>query len=137
VITKSRDETIKLGEKIAKALKAGDVVALSGQLGAGKTTLIQGVARGLGIKNYITSPTFTLINEFKGRLSLYHVDLYRLNDIFEAEDIAIEEYFEKGGITVVEWAEKIKELLPKSAIKININVLGEEKRDIDIKGLKI
>jgi tRNA threonylcarbamoyladenosine biosynthesis protein TsaE len=135
VITRSREETVKLGVKIAKALKPGDVVALSGPLGAGKTTLIQGIAKGLGIHNYVTSPTFTLINEFKGRIDLNHVDLYRLNDVSEAEDIAIEDYFEGKGITVIEWAEKIKEILPKNAKHIDIKILGEEKREIKTHGI--
>lgn len=134
MITRSREETVNLGEKIAKSLKSGDVVALSGPLGAGKTTLIQGIAKGLGIHNYVTSPTFTLINEFKGKLDLYHVDLYRLNDVSEAEDIAIEEYFERNGITVIEWAEKIKDILPDNVKHIDIKILGDEKRDIKTKG---
>ena len=76
--TSSAEETVRLGERIARHLKKNDVVALTGELGAGKTTLIQGIAKGLGVKNYVTSPTFTIVNEFKGRIPLYHMDLYRL-----------------------------------------------------------
>lgn len=135
--TRSAKETINLGQKLAHGLKKGDVVSLSGPLGAGKTTIIQGIAKGLGIKNYITSPTFTLINEFKGRMPLYHIDLYRLNDVSQAEDIAIEEYFETDGVTVIEWAEKIKEILPNNVKKITIKRLSDNEREIKLKGLKI
>jgi tRNA threonylcarbamoyladenosine biosynthesis protein TsaE len=135
--TTSAGKTRQLGESIAKRLKANDVIALCGELGAGKTTLIQGIAKGLGIKNWVTSPTFTIINEFTGKIPLYHVDLYRLNNINEAEDIAIEEYFNKGGITVIEWAEKIKEILHDNTIKIAMKIVSENKRSIKVEGLTL
>jgi tRNA threonylcarbamoyladenosine biosynthesis protein TsaE len=134
--TKGFKDTIKLGARIASKLGPNDVVALIGPLGAGKTTLIQGIAKGLGITNYVTSPTFTIINEFKGRLPLYHVDLYRLEHI-DVEDIALDEYFEKGGITVIEWADKIKDLLPKNAKEIKIKIKGVNKRSISLKGIEV
>jgi tRNA threonylcarbamoyladenosine biosynthesis protein TsaE len=137
IATRNRNETILLGERIGKSLKAGDIVALSGELGAGKTTLIQGIAKGLGIRDWVTSPTFTIINEFKGRIDLYHVDLYRIDRMEDALDVEIEEYFTKGGVTVIEWAEKINPLLPDKTIKINIDIVSENKRKIEIKGLKI
>ncbi len=137
IATSDRNETILLGERIGKSLKAGDIVALSGELGAGKTTLIQGIAKGLGIRDWVTSPTFTIINEFKGRIDLYHVDLYRIDRMEDAVDVEIEEYFTKGGVTVIEWAEKIKPLLPDKTIEIDIDIISENKRDIEIKGLKI
>ena len=137
ISTGSRIETIRLGERIGRSLKAGDIVALHGDLGAGKTTLIQGIARGLGVKEWVTSPTFTIINEFKGRIDLYHVDLYRLDRIEDALEAGIEEYFEKGGATVIEWAEKIRPLLPKKTIEINIDIISENERKIYIKGLEI
>jgi tRNA threonylcarbamoyladenosine biosynthesis protein TsaE len=137
IATRNRNETILLGERIGKSLKAGDIVALSGELGAGKTTLIQGIAKGLGIRDWVTSPTFTIINEFKGRIDLYHVDLYRIDKLEDALDVEIEEYFTKGGVTVIEWAEKINPLLPDKTIKINIDIVSENKRKIEIKGLKI
>jgi len=95
------------------------------------------MAKGLDIKNWVTSPTFTLINEFKGRIDLYHIDLYRINAVEEAEDIGIEEYFKKGGITVIEWAEKIIPLLPENVIEIKINVVSENKRRFEIKNLEM
>ncbi|MFH1710568.1 MAG: tRNA (adenosine(37)-N6)-threonylcarbamoyltransferase complex ATPase subunit type 1 TsaE [bacterium] len=137
IATKSHKETVLLGERIGKSLKPNDIVALSGELGAGKTTLIQGIAKGLGVQNWVTSPTFTIVNEFKGKLNLYHMDLYRINNIEEAEDIAIEEYFTKGGVTVIEWAEKIRSMLPDGVIGIKINVVSENERSFNIEGLEI
>lgn len=137
IATKNRNETILLGERIGKSLKAGDIVALTGELGAGKTTLIQGIAKGLGIRDWVTSPTFTIINEFKGAVNLYHVDLYRIDRMEDAIDVEIEEYFTKGGVTVIEWAEKIKPLLPDNTIEINMEIISDNKREIKIKGLKI
>jgi tRNA threonylcarbamoyladenosine biosynthesis protein TsaE len=137
IATSDRNETILLGERIGKSLKAGDIVALSGELGAGKTTLIQGIAKGLGIRDWVTSPTFTIINEFKGTVNLYHVDLYRIDRMEDAVDVEIEEYFTKGGVTVIEWAEKIKPLLPDKTIEINMDIISDNKRKIKIKGLKI
>ena len=133
----SAGETISLGERIGKSLKPNDIVALIGDLGAGKTTLIQGMAKGLEVENWVTSPTFTLINEFKGRLDLYHVDLYRINSIEEAMDIAIEEYFTRGGVTVIEWAEKIKPLLPEETIEINIKIKSENEREFEVRNLEM
>ena len=137
IATKNYKETILLGERIGKTLKPDDIVALSGCLGAGKTTLIQGIAKGLGVQNWVTSPTFTLINEFEGKLKLYHIDLYRIENIDDAEDLAIEEYFTKGGVTVIEWAEKIDSILPAETIRIGIKIVSENERSIDIKGIKI
>jgi len=137
IATKNHKGTVLLGERIGKSLKPNDIVALSGELGAGKTTLIQGIAKGLGVRNWVTSPTFTIINEFEGKLNLYHIDLYRINNIEEAEDLAIEEYFKKGGVTVIEWAEKIRPILPEGAIEIGIKIVSENERNFSIKGLKI
>jgi tRNA threonylcarbamoyladenosine biosynthesis protein TsaE len=137
ITTKSPKETVHLGSRIAKHLKPDTVVALSGELGAGKTTLIQGIAKGLGIDNYVTSPTFTLINEFKGKKDLYHIDLYRINDIRELEDLSIEEYFNKGGIVVIEWAEKAKDILPKGTIDIGIKIKSDNERQFTFKGMEL
>ena len=137
IATKNYKETILLGERIGRSLKPDDIVALSGELGAGKTTLIQGIAKGLGVENWVTSPTFTLINEFEGKLNLYHIDLYRIENIDDAEDLAIEEYFTKGGVTVIEWAEKIRSILPVKTIKIGIKIVSENERSFEIKGIKI
>ncbi|MBI5698998.1 tRNA (adenosine(37)-N6)-threonylcarbamoyltransferase complex ATPase subunit type 1 TsaE [Candidatus Saganbacteria bacterium] len=128
--TNSARETIKLGKNLGSNLKPGEILALSGQLGAGKTTLIQGIAEGLGVKDYVTSPTFILINEYQGRLPFYHIDLYRLEDPEQIEELGISEYFEKDGIVVIEWAERMGEQLPESAKQIKIEVVDENKRKI-------
>ena len=130
IITESAEETIELGKKIGAFLLPDEVIALTGQLGAGKTTLIQGIAEGLGVKDYVTSPTFIIINEYQGRLPFYHVDLYRLAEPAEIEDLGIEEYFSRGGVSVIEWAEKLKELMPEKAEKIEIKVSSENERKI-------
>jgi tRNA threonylcarbamoyladenosine biosynthesis protein TsaE len=130
IITKSADETIELGKKIGAFLLPNDVVCLTGTLGAGKTTLIQGIADGAGVKDYVTSPTFIIINEYKGRIPFFHVDLYRLDNVEQIEDLGIEEYFERGGVCVIEWAEKLGELKPKKCHEIEIEIVSERERKI-------
>lgn len=138
VITKNPDETIAIGEKLAKKLKRGSVVALIGDLGSGKTVLTKGIAKGLGVKNsrYVNSPTFVIIKEYKGKLPLYHFDLYRLNSssILDVENF--EEYFYGDGVTVVEWADKIREHLPPKHIEVRMKVVGEGEREIVINNVK-
>ncbi len=129
-VTKSAGETVELGSKIGAFLLANDVLALIGSLGAGKTTLIQGIAEGLGVKDYVTSPTFIIINEYQGRLPFYHADLYRLDKAEDIEDLGIEEYFSRGGVCVIEWAEKLGELKPKVCHEIKIEIVAETERKI-------
>jgi tRNA threonylcarbamoyladenosine biosynthesis protein TsaE len=135
MISNSIDKTIEIGAKLGKKLKPGDVIALVGDLGAGKTVLTKGIARGLGVKNvrYVNSPTFVIIKEYKGRMPLYHFDLYRLNksSVLDAENF--EEYFYGDGVTVVEWADKIRKLLPKRHVEVRLSVAGEGKRKIEIR----
>jgi len=128
--TRSPEETKNLGRKLGAQLKSGDILALFGSLGAGKTTLIQGLAEGLGVKDYVTSPTFILINEYAGRLPFYHIDLYRLEDPAQIEDLGIEEYFDKPGVIVIEWAEKLGGLLPNRAKQIKIETVSENQRKL-------
>ena len=130
IITNSAAETAELGRKIGTALKPHDILALSGPLGAGKTTLIQGLAEGWGVADYVTSPTFILINEYQGRLPFYHIDLYRLENFSQIEDLGITEYFEKQGVVVIEWAEKLGDLKPTDCQEIKIEILDENKRKI-------
>lgn len=134
-ISKSIDETIGIGEKLAGTLKAGDVVALIGDLGAGKTVFTKGIARGLGVRDtrYVNSPTFVIIKEYKGRLPLYHFDIYRLNKSSELDADLYEEYFYGDGVTVVEWADKIRELLPRKYIEVTLSVSGDTQRRVEIK----
>ena len=122
--TASPQETESLGERIGRALGPGVVVALIGEVGAGKTTLTKGIARGWEVPDLIHSPTFTLIHEHKGRLPVYHFDLYRLDTIEQIEDLGYEDYFHGPGVTIVEWAEKIQERLPSDHLEIRIS--GED-----------
>lgn len=118
---KNEEETRAFGRQFSEKLSAGSVVALSGDLGAGKTALTKAIAEGLGVEEMITSPTFTIVQEYHtGRLPLYHFDVYRVSDPDELYEIGYEEYFFGGGICVVEWADLIEELLPPGAIEIAI-----------------
>ncbi|MFH1848088.1 MAG: tRNA (adenosine(37)-N6)-threonylcarbamoyltransferase complex ATPase subunit type 1 TsaE [Candidatus Omnitrophota bacterium] len=132
IITRSGQDTIKLAEKFGRKLKRGDVVALVGDLGSGKTTFTKGIARGLGVKNtrYINSPSFVIIKEYKGKVPLYHFDVYRLDDVKDLEDLGYEEYFYADGVCVVEWADKIKSLLPKAALEVRFKFISENEREI-------
>ncbi|MCX5726567.1 MAG: tRNA (adenosine(37)-N6)-threonylcarbamoyltransferase complex ATPase subunit type 1 TsaE [Candidatus Saganbacteria bacterium] len=132
IITKNAEETRELGKKIGASLKSGDVVALTGELGSGKTTLIQGLAAGIGVSDFVTSPTFILIGEYSGIHPFIHVDLYRLEEEKEIEDLGILEYFDGRGIVAIEWAERMRDLLPENLIKIEIESLDETKRRIRI-----
>jgi tRNA threonylcarbamoyladenosine biosynthesis protein TsaE len=122
--------TIKIGRAIARHARKGDIVCLSGQLGAGKTVLTKGIAAGLGIaKNKLISPTFVLIREYPhARLPLYHFDLYRLNTPSDILVLGYEEYFYDDGLTVVEWAERLKYLLPAEYLKIELRIRKDKKR---------
>ena len=133
-LSKSAQETIEFAAKFAKTLKAGDIVALIGNLGAGKTTFTKGIAKGLGVKDYrhVNSPTFVLIKEYQGKVPLYHFDLYRLDAIKDIEDLDSDGYFFGRGITVIEWADKCKVLLPKNYIRVEFKIKGENVRQIVI-----
>ncbi len=125
--TDSADETFFLGEQLAALVEPGDVFAVSGELGAGKTVLARGLARGLGVAGPIKSPTFTLINEYSGRLPFYHLDVYRLSGPAEMADLGGEEYFYGSGVTLVEWAERVAEILPPERLEIRMEIVpGEE-----------
>lgn len=129
---RSLDETFALGRRLAAELRAGDVVALSGELGAGKTVLVKAIAAALGFQRTVTSPTFTIIHEYKTRPPLYHIDLYRLCTEQEAIDIGIEEYLGGDGICLVEWAERIERLLPARTIRVWIEIVSETVRKFSI-----
>ncbi|MDI6775938.1 MAG: tRNA (adenosine(37)-N6)-threonylcarbamoyltransferase complex ATPase subunit type 1 TsaE [Syntrophales bacterium] len=136
LISEDPQETFSLGKVLGENLHAGDVVALVGELGAGKTCLTQGIARGLGVPEcyQITSPTFTLINEYPGRFVLYHLDMYRLSGVGDLEELGYEEYFGGDGVLVIEWAEKISAILPDETLFVSLTYLDENKREIDIYG---
>lgn len=118
--TKSTQETIDLGRRLGNLLKAGNIVTLIGDLGVGKTHFSKGVALGLGVQEHITSPTFTIVNEYSSKIPFYHIDAYRLNDVSEAEDIGIEEYLFGSGVTLIEWPQILAEVLPNEILEIEI-----------------
>lgn len=118
----SLNETEVFGQKLGSLLMPGDILCLNGDLGAGKTTLTQSIGLGLGVEDYITSPTFILINEYRGRMWLYHFDVYRLENVEEVYDLGFDEYFYGNGVCIIEWAEKIEKFLPRERIEINIKM---------------
>ena len=130
IITKSHEETKNLGKAVSKLVKPGDILAFYGELGAGKTCFIQGISRGLKVEDYVVSPSFTIINEYQGKIPVYHFDLFRLNNAEEILELGYEEYFYGEGLTVVEWAEKIEQLLPKEHLKIGIKFKDRYERTI-------
>ena len=132
IITSSPEETKKLGEKIAQGFYPGLVVALFGSLGSGKTCLTQGICSGLGVKDFVVSPSFVLINEYQGKYKVYHIDLFRLEKLSEIINLGYEEYFYGDGICIVEWAEKASTLLPEKRIDIHLKILSENEREIRI-----
>ncbi|NNF58517.1 MAG: tRNA (adenosine(37)-N6)-threonylcarbamoyltransferase complex ATPase subunit type 1 TsaE [Rhodothermaceae bacterium] len=130
--TASPDETLALGERLATILQSGDVVALYGDLGVGKTHLVKGIARGLGLDDAaVTSPTFTLINEYDSDLPLYHLDLYRIERLDEAERIGVDEVLYGEGACVIEWPERIEPLLPPYTLRFRLTHLGHDRRRIE------
>ena len=129
IITKSPEETKNLGEEVGKLAKPGDLLAFYGELGAGKTCFIQGISQELEVKDYVTSPSFTIVNEYQGKIPIYHFDLFRLN-AEEILELGYEEYFYGEGLTVIEWAEMIEQLLPKEHLKIDIKFKDRYQRII-------
>ena len=134
ITTHSADETQALGQKLASRLAPGDVIAYFGDLGAGKTAFTRGLAQGLGITDPVTSPTYTIVNEYTGgRLPLFHFDMYRLGSSDELFDIGWEDYLQRGGVCAVEWSENVTEAM-EGAVSVTIDVLGESTRRITISG---
>ncbi|MBN1291029.1 MAG: tRNA (adenosine(37)-N6)-threonylcarbamoyltransferase complex ATPase subunit type 1 TsaE [Candidatus Latescibacteria bacterium] len=131
-ITHSEQDTIKVAHEFAETLEPGSVVALIGDLGAGKTVFARGVAKFLEIQEKITSPTFTLINEYNGKFRLYHMDLYRLNSVKEIEDLGIDDYLYGDGICLIEWAEKLDDRIPPYAITVTLKLIVRDTREITI-----
>lgn len=130
-IIRNELDTREFGLELGKKLKPGDIIALIGDLGTGKTTLTKSIAEGLGITDVITSPTFTIVQEYhQGRLPLYHFDVYRINDIEEMYELGYEEYFFGQGVCVIEWADLIMELIPVESIIINIEYAENENERI-------
>ncbi|MGH7355505.1 MAG: tRNA (adenosine(37)-N6)-threonylcarbamoyltransferase complex ATPase subunit type 1 TsaE [Candidatus Rokuibacteriota bacterium] len=126
------EETAAAGERLGETLGPGDVVGLTGELGAGKTCFIQGLVRGLGVTTWATSPTFVLINEYRGRLPVHHVDAYRTENLTELLDLGLLDLIGGSGVTLVEWADKCAPLLPPRAVRVTIEGVGDEPRTITI-----
>ena len=136
IILQHETDTRTLGESLAQRMQAGEVYALTGDLGVGKTTLAKAIARGLGVTETLTSPTFTIVQEYEtGRLPLYHFDVYRVSDEDELFEIGLEDYFHKGGVCLIEWSELISELIPDDAIRVNIR--KDLKRGLDFREIEI
>ena len=134
ITSQSVDETIAVGSEFALRLRGGDVIALDGDLGAGKTHFVKGLAAGLGYSGEVTSPTFNLVHEYRGSaLTLYHFDFYRLKKAAELTGIGFEEYLEDpAGVSVIEWASRFPEILPDATLRVSIESAGENSRKIDL-----
>lgn len=135
IITHSLEETISLGKRLGKLLRGGDCIAYKGDLGAGKTTLTRGISIGMGLGDEVTSPTFALVNEYRGRkLSLIHFDMYRITSADDLETTGFFDYMDDDAVLAVEWSENISEELPDNAVEIDIRRLSDSEREIIING---
>ncbi|HAM39599.1 MAG TPA: tRNA (adenosine(37)-N6)-threonylcarbamoyltransferase complex ATPase subunit type 1 TsaE [Elusimicrobia bacterium] len=131
LISKSTEDTQKIGLNIAKKIKKKDIIFFIGSLGAGKTVLVQSICKGFKVKDFVNSPSFKIVNEYKGRFKIYHIDLYRLNSTKEIEELGLEEYIYGEGIALIEWADKLgKKNLPEKRIEIKIRIKNENERYI-------
>jgi tRNA threonylcarbamoyladenosine biosynthesis protein TsaE len=133
--TKSSEETVALGRALSVHLKAGDVVAFYGDLGAGKTTMIKGVAAGLGVTDVVKSPSFVIATEYVARLPVYHIDLYRLDENTDFGSVGLDSYLDGDGVCLIEWAERAEKTLPQRAIRVRMSVEGAGRR-IQMSGLR-
>ena len=135
-LSHNEQETEQIGESLACRLRAGDVIAYAGGLGAGKTAFTRGLARGLGFRGRVTSPTFTIVNEYEGTLPLFHFDMYRLGDEDDLFDIGWEDYLNRGGVCAVEWSERVGGALPPETLRVTISRCPEDPdwRQITIEG---
>jgi tRNA threonylcarbamoyladenosine biosynthesis protein TsaE len=135
-VTVSDQETIGLGRRLGSVLSKGDVVGLAGELGSGKTWFTKGVALGLGVSSdmVVTSPSFTLVNEYDGKYSFYHMDLYRLDSISDVQSIGLEEYLNDESVVAIEWADRWPEILPEEVITVKLVFIDDHRREITISG---
>jgi tRNA threonylcarbamoyladenosine biosynthesis protein TsaE len=134
VLTRAPEETRKVGAAVAELLVPGDVVALTGDLGAGKTALVQGAARALGVRDPVISPTFVLVREYRGDLPVYHLDVYRLDRIQEVLDLGFEDYLDPSGVLFVEWGDAIEVLLPDNHLRVEIIARDDDVRRLAFSG---
>ncbi len=133
----SVEQTMEVGRRIARACKPGRVISLRGSLGAGKTVIAKGIAQQLGIEEAIVSPTFTLVQEYEGTMPMYHMDLYRLEGSEEFELIGGEEMLYSDGLALVEWSEKIQDMLPPDTIYVTVDIAPDQSRIIDVEGIDL
>ena len=136
-LSHSTQETEAIGEELAQKLRGGDVLAFTGSLGMGKTAFTRGLARGLGCRGRVTSPTFTIVNEYGGRTPLFHFDMYRLGSSDELFDIGWEDYLSRGGVCAVEWSENVMDALPEDTVWVRIAREGDTGRCITIEGVDL
>ncbi len=134
IVSHSLAQTQRLGARLGELLRGGELLLLDGDLGTGKTSLTQGIAEGLGVQEVVSSPTFTLLKEYEGRVPFYHFDLYRLDEPSEMLALGFEEYFESKGVCVVEWANKAESLWPEEHLHIRLKVVSETKRGLLLSG---
>jgi tRNA threonylcarbamoyladenosine biosynthesis protein TsaE len=137
IISGSSEETVKIGSRLGRLLSRGDVVALKGDLGSGKTTLVKGMAHGAGVKDakHVNSPSFVILKEYSGKIPIYHFDVYRLDDPSSMDTVGYKEFFYGEGASVIEWADKIEELLPEERMDIEMTVSGASERELNVTAL--
>lgn len=133
VTTRSEEETLSLAREIGRRLSAGDVVAMKGELGAGKSVLARGMCQGLGIRQRTRSPSFAFVNHYRGPVSVYHIDLYRVQGPGDLETLGLEELLVSENLILVEWAEKMEHLIPSRALEISVEIAGEDERKITLR----
>ena len=135
VVSRSAEDTQAIGRAIGAALTESSIVLLMGRLGAGKTTLTQGIAAGLGVDAYTKSPSFVLVNEYEGRLPLFHMDLYRIDDAREAWNLGLDDYLSRGGVLAVEWADRAASVFPDDRLEIRIEYVSDSERRLSLAAL--
>lgn len=135
ILSTSPETTLDIGKKLGSICEPGDVICLAGDLGAGKTTIAQAIAAGSGVdeSEYVTSPTFAILHEYRGRIPIYHMDFYRLESSEDVVELGLEDYFYGDGLTLVEWFERASDLLPDSMLVIHLNLIDESSRDISFR----
>ncbi len=136
IISRSEEETVKAGEEFAHLLERGSMVALYGDLGAGKTQFVKGVCRAFKVTEVVNSPTFTIVNEYHGTIPIFHIDLYRMKSMDEILGIGFDEYLESDGICLVEWAEKLEGLMPVRRFDVRMSVIDDSSREITLSSTK-
>ena len=136
ILSSSSETTLEFGKKLGSICEPGDVICLAGDLGAGKTTMAQAIAAGAGVDEgeYVTSPTFAILHEHRGRIPIYHMDFYRLGSSEDVVALGLEEYFYGDGLTLVEWCERASDLLPESVLVIHLNFIDDCSREISLHG---